>query len=198
MAGRDAKKFDPARAHVLDAPERERYLPTVELIDQLRLGGDEMVVDYGAGTGRVSRAIAEQLRRGELLAVDESPEMFEHLRANLADCDSARALLITGNRVPLPDGRADRVLAVNLLHETRGEPALAEMRRLLAPGGFILVVDWERGRERDSGPPDGLLYTATEAADELHAAGLTPEPLDARLPFHFAIRASKTDTQEEN
>ena len=139
MAGRDAKKFDSARAHVLDAPERERYLPTVELIDQLRLGGDEMVVDYGAGTARVSRAIAEQLRGGELLAVDESPEMFEHLRANLADCDSARALLITGNRVPLPDGRA-----------------------------------------------------------ELHAAGLTPEPLDARLPFHFAIRASTTDIQEEN
>ena len=131
--------------------------------------------------------------------------MFEHLRENLAGCHGARALLVTGNRVPLPDGWADRILAVNLLHETRGESALtemhrllAEMHRLLAPGGFILVVDWERGRERDSGPPDGLLYTATEAADELRAAGLTPEPLAARLPFHFAIRASKTDIEEEN
>ncbi|MHB8695215.1 MAG: class I SAM-dependent methyltransferase [Solirubrobacteraceae bacterium] len=198
MAGRDAKKFDPARAHVLDAPERERYLPTVELIDQLGLGGDETVLDYGAGTGRLTRAVAEQLRGGELLAVDESPKMFEHLRENLADCDSARALLITGNRVPLPDGWADRVLAVNLLHEARGESALTEMRRLLAPGGFILVVDWGRGRERDSGPPDGLLYTTAEAADELHAAGLAPEPLDGRLPFHFAIRGSKADIQEEN
>ena len=43
-----------------------------------------------------------------------------------------------------------------------------------------------------------MLYTAAEAAEELRAAGLTPEPLDARLPFHFAIRASNTDTQEEN
>ena len=119
MTGRDARKVDPAQAHVLDAPERERWL-----------------------------------RGGELLAVDESPEMLEHLRDHLAGCDRAQALLIMGNRVPRPDGCADRVLAVNLLHEVRGESALTEMRRLLAPGGFILVIDWERGRERDSGPPD--------------------------------------------
>lgn len=192
MSQRDPKKFDPARAHLLDAPERERYLPTDQLVALLDLQGAETVLDYGAGTGRLTRAVADALTGdGQVIAVDESTEMFERLSAQLADSTRARPLHITDNHVPLPDDGADRVLAVNLLHEVRGESALAEMHRLLAPGGFVLVVDWERGRERDSGPPDQLLYTAAEAADELRAAGLVAEPLDAALPFHFAVKATK-------
>jgi hypothetical protein len=37
MAGLDPKKCDPARAHVLDAPGRERYLPTDALVALLEL-----------------------------------------------------------------------------------------------------------------------------------------------------------------
>jgi ubiquinone/menaquinone biosynthesis C-methylase UbiE len=195
MRERDPKKFDPARAHVLDAPERERYLPTPELVALLELRGGETVVDYGAGTGRLARAVAEALADGgQVIAVDESPEMFARLTERLAGVERARALQVSHNRVAVPDGSSDRILAVNLLHEIRGEPALAEMRRLLAPGGFVLVVDWERGRPRASGPPDELLYTAAEAADALHAAGLDPEPVDAGLPFHFALRGVRLTT----
>lgn len=190
-----SRKFDPAHAHLLDAPEREQYLPTDQLVALLELHGEETVVDYGAGTGRLTRAVSERLTgAGEVVAVDENEQMFTRLTAELAGVPHARAVLIRENRVPLPDGRAERVLALNLLHEVRGEGALAEMRRLLAPGGFLLVVDWERGRKREGGPPDELLYTAAEAADELRAAGLEPELLDAPLPFHFAVRATNADT----
>jgi hypothetical protein len=162
-----------------------------ELVALLTLHGDETVIDYGAGTGRLARAVAEALTPGgQVIAVDENPEIFERLAEQLADVDRARPLHITNNNVPLADGSAQRILAVNLLHEVRGELALAEMRRLLAPGGFVLVVDWERGRERDSGPPDELLYTADEAAHELQITGLSTEVLDARLPFHFVIKAT--------
>ena len=188
---RDPKKFDPAKAHLLDSPERERYLPSGELVALLTLRGDETVVDYGAGTGRVTRAVAAALSGGEVVAVDESPEMFEHLSAQMEGLERVRPLLITGNEVPLPDGCAERVLAVNMLHEIRGETALAEIRRLLAPGGFVLAVDWERGRERDSGPPDHLLYSAAEAAEELRAAGFDAEILDVDLPYHFVVKGNR-------
>ncbi len=193
MSEHDPKKFDPARADVLDAPERERYLSTHRLIALLELGGEETVVDYGAGTGRLARGVAERLTGGEVVAVDESEEMFKRLAEALAGIAHARAAYIRENHVPLPDEQADRVLAVNLLHEVRGDGALAEMRRLLGLGGFVLVVDWERGRGREGGPPDHLLYTASEAADELRAVGLEPELLDVALPFHFAIKATKTE-----
>jgi SAM-dependent methyltransferase len=186
----DPKKFDPARAHLLDSPERDRMLPTGVLLELLDLRGGETVVDYGAGTGRLTAPIAERLSAGgRVIAVDENAEMAAHLEQRLAGVAAAQAVLIEGNSVPLPDGAADRILAVNLLHEIRGEGALAEMRRLLRPGGFALVVDWERGRPRDTGPPDELLYTAAEAVAELGRSGLRADLLDAPFPFHFALRA---------
>ncbi len=186
---RDPKKFDPARADVLDAAERETYLPEAELIDLLDLQGVQHVVDYGAGTGRLSLAVAGKLGEGAtVVAVEESEEMFERLAARSAGVAGVEALLVRDNQVPLDDGWAERILALNVLHEVRGETALAEMRRLLAPGGCLLAVDWERGRDRDFGPPDEILYSREEAESELREAGLHAEPANAALPYHFAVK----------
>jgi SAM-dependent methyltransferase len=86
---------------------------------------------------------------------------------------------------------------VNLLHEVRGEGALSEMRRILAPDGILLVVDWERGRPRPGGPPDQLLYTAAEATSELCSAGFETTEIAAGLPFHFVIRATPPPTAQK-
>lgn len=189
MPERDPKKFDPSRAHLLDSADRDRYLPTASLVQLLVLAGDELVVDYGAGTGRVAIAAAASLPHGRVVAVDESEEMLPHLRERLSGVANAEPLLISGDEVPLDDGAADRILAVNLLHEVRGEGALAEMRRLVPRTGFVLVVDWERGRKRDSGPPDELLYSRDEAASELEAHGFAAAHVDGGFPFHFALVA---------
>ena len=85
------------------------------------------------------------------------------------------------------------MLAVNLLHEVRGERAGAEMRRLIADDGFVLVVDWERGRPREDGPPEELLYDAAEATAVLANAGLHARPAPVELPFHFALIATPTE-----
>nr|MBA2767089.1 hypothetical protein [Solirubrobacterales bacterium] len=55
--GRPERKFDPARADHLDAPERDAYLPDAPLVALLALQGAETVVDYGAGTGRLALAV---------------------------------------------------------------------------------------------------------------------------------------------
>jgi len=190
MPERDPKKFDPAMASSLDAAEREQYLPSQELIALLELKGTETVLDYGAGTGRLALVVAKAIPNGRIVAVDESGEMVAHLQHSLDGTANAQAVLISENRVPLRDGEADRILAVNLLHEIRGEHALSEMRRVLAADGMLLVVDWERGRPRPAGPPDQLLYTAAEAADELRAAGFDTTEVAAALPFHYIVRAS--------
>ena len=197
MPERDPKKFDPARASTLDAAEREQYLPTGQLIALLELTGAETVLDYGAGTGRLALAAAAALPRGRIVAVDESAEMLVHLQQRLGGTANAEVALISANRVPLRDGEADRILAVNLLHEIRGEGALSEMRRILAAEGILLVVDWERGRPRPGGPPDQLLYTAAEAASELRSAGFETAEIPAGLPYHFAIRATPPPTAQK-
>lgn len=188
--GREERKFDPARAHLLDAPERDAFLPDSAIVDLLELEGGETVVDYGAGTGRVSLAAAVRLPRGRVVAVDESPEMVELLRERVAAAANVEPMAIEDNAVPLADASADRVLAINLLHEVRGETALEEMRRLLAPGGFLLVVDWDRDRPGERGPPAEIRYGTEDGIAALAAAGLDAEALATDLPHHFVLRAS--------
>lgn len=191
--GRSAsRKFDPAKARRLDAPERERYLPDASLVALLGLRGGETVVDYGAGTGRLAIAVSRALGDGgRVLAVEENERMATHLRGRVAEAGArVEVLPIAGNHVPTPDAGVDRVLAVNLLHEVHGESALEEMRRLLGPDGLLLVADWERGRdpERTLGPPDEILYTEGEAVAELERAGFAVERREG-FAYHFALLA---------
>lgn len=123
--------------------------------------------------------------------------MLARLADRVEDVDAVHAHLIADNRVPLEDDAAHRVIAVNVLHEIRGENALAEMGRLLAPGGFVLVVDWERGRPRDTGPPGELLYTAAEAVAGLERAGGRRRQRPASLPFRRPRRRCLTVATQE-
>jgi len=119
--------------------------------------------------------------------------MIEHLKRRLAAAPNTEAVLIVANQVPLADHVVDRILAVNLLHEIRGEGALSEMRRVLAPMGVLLVVDWNAAGETGRAT-DEILYTAGEAASELRSNGFDTAEIDAGLPFHFAIRATHRPT----
>jgi ubiquinone/menaquinone biosynthesis C-methylase UbiE len=185
----EAHKFDPARAHLLDSSDRDAFLPDSVLVDLLELTGAETVLDYGAGTGRVSVAVAGRLSQGRVIAVDESAEMVALLRARTGQSANIEVMAIAENRVALDDAGVDRILAVNLLHEVRGETALTEMRRLLTPDGFLLVVDWDRERPSDPGPPTAHRYGTTDAQQDLTAAGFDVEPLATDLPYHFVLRA---------
>jgi SAM-dependent methyltransferase len=191
MARRPAFKFDPALADRLDDPQRDAYLPADRLVGELGLRGGETVIDYGAGTGRLTLPLAAAVgETGRVLAVDESEPMLERLRAAVADLPTVEPLLITTNDVPAADGSVAGVLAVNLLHEVRGEGALREMRRLLAPTGRLVVADWRRGAVgRPAGPPDEQLYDAAEATAEVRRAGFEVAETDP-LPYHYVLMAT--------
>jgi ubiquinone/menaquinone biosynthesis C-methylase UbiE len=192
VSEREARKFDPARAPLLDSAERDAYLPDSVVVDLLELSGNETVLDYGAGTGRLALAAAERLLSGRVIAVDEVPEMIERLASRVAAASNVEVVAIRDNVVPLAAASVDRILAINILHEVRGETALAEMHRLLAPDGLLLVIDWDRERPGEPGPPAQLRYTRAEAADECAAVGLAVEPaVHAGLPYHFVLRVRK-------
>jgi ubiquinone/menaquinone biosynthesis C-methylase UbiE len=190
---RRPRKFDPSRAHNLDNPARQRFLPNEQLLDLLELEGTETVVDYGAGTGTLTVPLARRLPRGTVHAVDENPQMIERLRERLSSEHLPNVSIhhILNDEVPLPDGSASRVLAVNLLHELE-ERALREMHRLLAPGGFLLVVDWNAEVERDEGPPADEALSPEEGREMLLSAGFSPNRLDPGFPYHFVFSCRKS------
>jgi len=192
-----AEKFDPDHAAKLENPERLVELPPARLVQLLQLTGAETVIDFGAGTGMYALPISESLPRGTLVAVDEQQVLLDRLRQKLSEQrpgGRVEPLLNVDNHVPLPDGAGDRVLMINVLHHIYDEPAaLAEVTRLLAPGGLLVSVEFAR-MDRPVGPANDHVL----ALDELHAviAGMGLKELAAYEPgeiglYHVAIVAQK-------
>ena len=113
-----------------------------------------LAVDLGCGTGTMTRALAKGLPRARVRAFDTSDEMLGVANALTAEAMGAapRVAYARGNaeRTPLAPGSADVVAISFVLHEApaHGRRAiLAEARRLLAPGGTLVVVDIARAFE---------------------------------------------------
>lgn len=192
-----AEKFDPSHASKLENPERLLELPPAKLVELLQLTGAETVIDFGAGTGMYSLPIAESLPDGTLFAVDEQQVLLDRLRRKLSEHRPAgrvEPMLNVGNHVPLPDGAGDRILMLNVLHHIYDEPAaLAEVTRLLAPGGLLVSVEFAR-MERPVGPPNDHVLAVDELDAVIEGMGLKEraayEPGEIGL-YHIAIVAEK-------
>ena len=194
-------KFDPRNVARLDDPARLDYQPVGDVLGLLELSGDETVVDYGAGVGYLTLPLAAALPRGRVVAVDMSAELLAELGERLhgratdgaAAADERVELVHTAdNRVPLPDGSADAIVAVNLWHEIYDEPAaLDELRRLLAPAGCLAIVDWATV-ERPIGPCVDHVLSLDQALEVTAGMGLAAtavHPAGSLFPYHYAIVA---------
>ncbi len=99
------------------------------------------LVDIGCGNGAQTLALADCARR--LTGVDIDPAFvadFERAAAAGGLADRADAVVAAGAAVPLPDGCADAVTCFTVLEHVPDErAALAEMRRLLRPGGRLVL-----------------------------------------------------------
>ena len=191
-----ADAFHPEHAERLEDPARLAALPQAAVVELLRLRGDETVVDYGAGTGIYTVAVAEAVPDGRVIAVEALPRLAEMLRAKLTPELAGRLELVEtdANTVPLPDGAADRVVMIDVLHHLYDQPeALAEVTRLLRPGGLFVVVDWG-DCERPLGPPLAHVLGLAAVRDVISSMGL--EEIEAHepgtlLPYHLAVVAAK-------
>jgi ubiquinone/menaquinone biosynthesis C-methylase UbiE len=119
-----------------DAYERGRPGYPDDAIDWLaeRLGAESgaRVVDLAAGTGKLSRAL--RAAGAEVIAVEPLPRMRALIDPPI------RAIDGTAERIPLPNGSADAVTVGQAFHWFDGERALAEIHRVLRPGGHLALV----------------------------------------------------------
>jgi SAM-dependent methyltransferase len=110
------------------------------LAERLGLRPGRTVVDLAAGTGALTRPL---LALGcDVVAVEPVAEMRAELPAE------ARAADGTAERMPLRDGAADAVTVAQAFHWFDGDAALAEIHRVLRPGGALALV-WNRRVEDD-------------------------------------------------
>jgi demethylmenaquinone methyltransferase/2-methoxy-6-polyprenyl-1,4-benzoquinol methylase len=106
------------------------------------------VVDVACGTGDLARAAATVLGASRVLGVDAAPAMIAAARAKPAP-PGVRFAEGDLTRLALDDASVDVVTAGYALRNAPAlGPALAELRRVLRPGGVLLTLDFYRPASR--------------------------------------------------
>jgi demethylmenaquinone methyltransferase/2-methoxy-6-polyprenyl-1,4-benzoquinol methylase len=108
------------------------------------------VLDVAGGTGDLARAFARRVgSQGEVWLTDINGSMLTVGRDRLVDDGCLQpAVQCDAEALPFPDGYFDRVtVAFGLRNMTHKERALAEMRRVLKPGGRLLVLEFSQVRK---------------------------------------------------
>lgn len=123
--------------------ERGRPDYPAEAVDALLPGRVGVVVDLGAGTGKLTRALTRVART--VIAVEPDDAMREVL-AELVP--TATALAGTGEEIPLPDASADALVVGQAWHWVDPVRAVPEVARVLRPGGVLGLV-WNDRDEDD-------------------------------------------------
>lgn len=98
----------------------------------------ELVIDLGCGTGLSTRFWAGQAVR--VVGVDPSGDMLQQAKAHTSFPDVAYLMSI-GEHTGISSGCADLVTCSQSLHWMEPEPTLAEVARLLRPGGVFAAYD---------------------------------------------------------
>lgn len=152
-----------------------------------------VAADLGCGTGEVLERILPVA--GHVIGVDGSARMLDLARRRFAD-DTARVSLRIGDLeyLPLRDGEADFVSINMVLHHiSTPEAALEEARRVLRPGGRIVITDFDRHKNESMRVTHGdrwLGFSEDALAAALQKAGFslvasTRTPVEKGLFIHL-------------
>jgi ubiquinone/menaquinone biosynthesis C-methylase UbiE len=114
------------------------------LTEQLDLRSGRVVLDLGAGTGKLTRQLVAT--GAHVIAVEPGQKMLAQLRRVVPQ---AEALLGAAEEIPLPDSAVDVVTAGQSFHWFRADDALAEIQRVLRPGGGLGLI-WNERDQSDA------------------------------------------------
>jgi SAM-dependent methyltransferase len=185
-------------AHQADAFARS---PTMSLAETLDVVVDLAPADPGArvveiacGPGLIARAMAPRL--GSVLGLDLTPEMVEKARLDAATAGVENVSFEVGDATAL--GAADdsfdgAITRFSLHHIPAPVRVLEEMRRVVRPGGWVVVSDfvtdddgesaaWQEQIERLRDPSHWALLTPSRIEELAERAGLVSD-LQREVPF---------------
>ncbi len=165
---RHARQWDDLARTLLPVPEYRQLL--LKLVPE-----DAVVLEIGVGTGGLLIELAA--RSSRVIGVDHSPAMIEEARRRLTNDGVSGVELRLGEmtHLPLPDGSVGCVVANMVLHHAADPAAvLSEIRRVLTPGGVVLLADLarhEREAAREQLADQWLGFEEGELVEWLKLAG---------------------------
>src|SRR5829696_485035 len=73
-----------------------------KLLEKRRWSGNEIVMDAGAGSGNLTKVLADEVPQGRVYAVDADANMVQQAKSNLASCRNAQVVHSSMDKVSLP------------------------------------------------------------------------------------------------
>lgn len=151
------------------------------VLDAIELPPDGWYLDIGCGNGYTVRWAAARLPHGRAIGIDVAPEMVKRARELSSAHPGVEFHEAAFPSHRLPYGRFDAIFSMEMLYYLPDIPAaLAEVRRLLKPGGvFVSAVDFYAENPDSHGWPQyiGLrmaLLSAAQWARAFEGAGFAP------------------------
>jgi SAM-dependent methyltransferase len=189
LASEQARSFHRA------AEEYERGRPgwPPEVLDLLPVADDATVLDLGAGTGKLTRVLAA--RYAKVFAL----EPLDELRAILAErVPEAEPLPGVAEAIPLGDEEVDAAFAAQSFHWFANDVALAEIARVLRPGGVFARL-WNEAVE-PSPLPEAYRRRMSDLHDEMRPTSI-PDDVFESAPFgeahEAAVEHEQVSTRDE-
>jgi trans-aconitate 2-methyltransferase len=109
------------------------------LVDERKWAGNEIVMDAGAGSGNLTKIVANKVPNGFVYAVDSDPNMVQQATANLSDCQNVKVIHSLMQDVKLPRA-VDVIFSNAAIHWVLDQPVLFHhFWQLLKPYGELVA-----------------------------------------------------------
>ncbi|MDB5189410.1 MAG: type 11 methyltransferase [Parcubacteria group bacterium] len=166
--------------------------PTTNVL-QMGLSEGMKVADLGSGSGHYALAASGVVGvTGQIYAVDIQEDILKHVRDAAADKNLKNIETIWGDfekpgGTKLRDGVVDAVILSNTLFQLEHKAvAVAEIQRILKPGGKLLVADWA-GAYGGIGPAEHQVVSEHEAEELFITAGFHKVKSFRGGPHHYSV-----------
>ena len=181
---------DPA-AYIaaLEDPKRDAYQKPHEVMEALAVKEGEIIADIGSGTGYFTLRLAKHVGPGgHVYGVDVSPDMIRHLNARVRDAGLLNVSpILAPPDDPLLPQPVNRFLIVDVWHHIDDQAGyLARMKKLLKPGGQVVMIDFHK-RELPVGPPVGMKIAREDLLRQMTANGFRLVKEHTFLPYQYFL-----------
>ena len=135
-----AKTYDRGRMRSWFTEGQAKTLEVLELKE------DDWLLDVGCGTGWAVMQAARMVPGGRACGIDLSPGMISRANGLTDGLSNVGFKVGDAESIPYPDESFDAVMCTNSFHHYSAPVrALSEMRRVLKPGGRLVIQDSDRG-----------------------------------------------------